>query len=134
MLRHGNPIERLKIYIGSVSRVDTNPSNILFVQAREQTHHWIRGYSLTKGCPNESYTNGSKQAIPPCTIVLLLPCQDTYHAPRGLVETDTTRTLNKPFIQVLSAKAQRNNYNIFPNFEDRIPWKWDFVRRRFDHL
>ena len=125
---------RLNIFVSFEFEEDNNLKNSFYVQAREQTQHQVRNCSLNKEYPDEAWKNRARQAIQACDVVFVLVGQDTHNAPGVLVETDMARSMNKPTIQVLSEKARRNNYKGIPHLEDRIPWKWDVINRRLDHL
>ena len=125
---------RLNIFVSFEFEKDNNLKNSFYVQAREQTQHRVRNCSLNKEYPDEAWKNQARQAIQACDVVFVLVGQDTHNAPGVLVETDMARSMEKPTIQVLSEKARRNNYKGIPHLEDRIPWKWDVINRRLDHL
>ena len=125
---------RLNIFVSFEFEKDNNLKNSFYVQARERTQHRIRNCSLDREYPDETWKSRARQAIQACDVVFVLVGQNTHNAPGVLVETDMARSMNKPTIQVLSENARRNNYKGIPHLEDRIPWKWDVINRRLDHL
>ena len=124
----------LRIFVSFEFDKDNDLKNSFFRQAREQTQHRVRNCSLNQAYPDEAWKNKARQAIRECDVVLVLVGQDTHNAPGVLVETDMARSMKKPTIQVLSAKARRNNYKGAPHIEDRMPWKWDVINRRLNEL
>ncbi len=124
----------LRIFVSFEFDQDNNLKNSFFRQAREQSQHRVRNCSLNQAYPDEAWKNKARQAIRECDIVLVLVGQNTHNAPGVLVETDMARSMNKPTIQVLSAKARRSNYQGVPRLEDRIPWKWDAINQRLNEF
>ena len=124
----------LRIFISFEFDKDNNLKDSFFRQAREQSQHRVRNCSLNQAYPDEAWKNKARQAIRECDVVLVLVGQNTHNASGVLVETDMARSMQKPTIQVLSAKARRNNYEGVPHLEDRIPWKWNAVNRRLNGL
>ena len=124
----------LRIFISFEFDKDNNLKDSFFRQAREQSQHRVRNCSLNQAYPDEAWKNKARQAIRECDVVLVLVGQNTHNASGVLVETDMARSMQKPTIQVLSAKARRNNYEGVPHLEDRIQWKWNAVNRRLNGL
>ena len=125
---------RLNIFASFEFDKDHNLKNSFLEQARTQTHHRIKNCSLNEAYPDDKWKRKARQAVGECDVVFVLVGQDTHNAPGVLVETDMARSLKKPTIQVLSAKARSNNYTGLRHLKDRIPWKWQVINRRLDEL
>ena len=110
----------LRIFVSFEFDQDNNLKNSFFRQAREQSRHRVRNCSLNQAYPDEAWKNKAREAIRECDIVLVLVGQNTHNAPGVLVETDMARSMNKPTIQVLSAKARRSNNQGVPHLEGAV--------------
>ena len=124
----------LNIFVSFEFEKDNSLKSSFYEQAKDHTQYRILNCSLNQEYPDETWKKKAREAIKECDVVLVLVGQDTHNAPGVLVETDMARSLGKPTIQILSEKARRNNYRGVRSIKDRIPWKWDNIKKRLDEL
>ena len=121
----------LNIFVSFEFDKDKDLQNNFYRQAKQETNHRIRDYSLHESYPDETWKRKARNAIGRCDVVVVLIGQDTHNAPGVIVETDIARSLNKRIIQV---RPQGRKYNGQTRLKDPIPWRWSRINAELDRI
>ena len=121
----------LNIFVSFEFDKDKTLQNNFYQQAKEETNHRIRDCSLHESYPDEAWKSKARDAIRQCDVVVVLIGQDTHNAPGVIVETDMSRSLNKPIIQV---RPQGRPYRGLTRLGELIPWKWKVINAKLDAI
>ena len=88
----------LNVFVSFEFDKDDDLKNNFYKQAKKETNHRIKNFSLNEAYPDETWKNKARNAIRGCDVVLVLIGEDTHNAPGVIIETDMARSLNKPLI------------------------------------
>ena len=121
----------INIFVSFEFDRDNDLKNNFLEQARENTQHRVRNWSLDEASPDETWRNRAREAIRECDIVVVLIGQDTHNAQGVIVETDMAHSMNKPVIQV---RPQGRTYNGLTRLEEPIPWRWNRINAKLDEI
>ena len=121
----------LDIFVSFEFDKDEALKNNFYKQAKVNTAHRIRNFSLNEAYPDEEWKNKARNAIRECDVVLVLIGEDTHNAPGVIIETDMARSLNKPVIQI---RPQGRTYKGLTRLDEPIAWKWKTINARLDAL
>ena len=104
-----------------------------FAQAKHQSRHAIRNYSLDEKHPptDDSWKADAENKIAQCDIVIIVVGQDTHNAPGVKVEKEIAKRLGKCVFQI---QPQKQNYGGVDGAGEIIPWKWDQIDAKIDEL
>ena len=102
-----------------------------FKQAKGESPHAIRNYSLNKVHPPDNWEEKAENQIAQCNIVIIVIGQDTHNAPGVEVEKDIAKRLGKPILQI---QPQNQNYGGVSGAGKIIPWKWEKINEKIDGL
>ena len=130
-VKDSEDMSTLNIFVSFEFDKDKDLKNNFFSQAKKETQHRIRNFSLNESYPDEVWKNKARKAIRECDVVIILIGPDTHNAQGVIVETDMARSLNKPIIQV---KPKGRPYKGLTRLEDPITWKWKSINAKLDSL
>ena len=102
-----------------------------FAQAKEQSRHAIRDYSLDKVDPPDDWEEKAESQIAQCDVVIVVIGQDTHTATGVEVEVEIAKQLGKCVFQI---QPQQQNYGGVDGAGEMIPWKWDEIDAKIDEL
>ena len=121
----------LDIFVSFQFDRDNDLKNSFYEQAKEETQHRIRNFSLNEAYCDSLWKDKAREAIRQCDLVVVLIGQDTHNAPGVIVETDMARNLGKPIIQI---RPQRRPYQGLARLEDPIRWRWPTINAKLDEI
>ena len=102
-----------------------------FAQAKKESRHAIRDYSLDKVHPPADWTVEAEKRIAQCNLVITVVGQDTHSATGVEEERKIAKRLNKKRFQI---QPQNQNYGGLNGAGEIIPWKWDKIDAKIDEL
>ena len=102
-----------------------------FKQAKGESCHAIRNYSLDKVHPPDNWQEKAEANIRRSKIVIVVVGQDTHNAPGVDEEVKIAKRLGKPIFQI---QPQQQNYGGVDGAGEIIPWKWDKIDAKIDEL
>ena len=102
-----------------------------FAQAKGESPHAVRNYSLDKVHPPDNWEKKAENRIAQCNIVIIVVGQDTHNAPGVEVEKNIAKRLGKPILQI---QPQNQNYGGVSGAGEIIPWKWEKINKKIDEL
>ena len=102
-----------------------------FAQAKNESRHAIRDYSLDKVHPPDNWKEKAENQIAQCNIVIIVVGQDTHNAPGVEVEKNIAKRLDKPILQI---QPQNQNYGGVDGAGEIIPWEWDKIDAKINEL
>ena len=121
----------LKIFVSFEFDKDGDLKNSFFEQAKENTPHRVRNFSLNEAYPDGKWKEKAGSAIRECDLVIVLVGQDTHNSPGVRAEVDIARRLKKPVFQVI---PQKRPYTGLTYVSDQIRWKWTRINKKIDEL
>ena len=121
----------LNIFVSFEFDKDRDLKDNFYKQAKEQTPHRVQDHSLEEAYPDEEWKKRAKQAISQSDVVVVLIGEDTHNAPGVKVETDMTRSLEKPVIQI---RPQGRSYPGLTHLEEPIKWRWRSINAKLDEV
>ena len=121
----------LNIFVSFEFDRDNDLKNNFLEQARENTQHRVRNFSLNEAYPDETWRIRAREAIRECDVVVVLIGQDTHNAQGVVVETDMARSFGKPIIQV---RPQGRPYQGLTRLGDAITWRWSRINAVLDEI
>ena len=121
----------LNIFVSFEFDRDNDLKNNFLEQARENTQHRVRNFSLNEAYPDETWRIRAREAIRECDVVVVLIGQDTHNAQGVMVETDMARSFGKPIIQV---RPQGRPYQGLTRLGDPITWRWSRINAVLDEI
>ncbi|RKU22898.1 hypothetical protein C6503_03810 [Candidatus Poribacteria bacterium] len=102
-----------------------------FAQAKGESRHAIRDYSLNKVHPPDDWKEKAEAHIRRSKMVIVVVGQDTHNAPGVAEEKNIAKRLGKPIFQI---QPQKQNYGGLDGAGDIIPWEWDKIDAKIDEL
>ena len=102
-----------------------------FAQAKDESRHAIRNYSLDKVHPPADWEEEAEKRIAQCSIVIVVIGQDTHTATGVEEEVKIAKRLEKERFQI---QPQKQNYGGLDEAGEIIPWKWDNIDAKIDEL
>lgn len=102
-----------------------------FAQAKGESRHAIRNYSLDKVHPPADWKEEAEKRIDQCDIMITVVGQDTHSASGVKVESEIAKRLGKDRFQI---QPQKQDYGGLDEAGEIIPWKWDKIDAKIDEL
>ena len=102
-----------------------------FAQAKGESRHAIRNYSLDKVHPPADWRVEAEKQIDQCDIVITVVGQDTHTASGVEDERKIAKRLGKKRFQI---QPQNQNYGGLNGAGEIIPWKWDKIDAKINEL
>ena len=102
-----------------------------FAQAKNESRHAIRDYSLDKVHPPADWTVEAEKRIAQCQLVITVVGQDTHSSTGVAEEMKIAKRLKKKRFQI---QPQNQNYGGLNGAGEIIPWKWDKIDAKIDEL
>ena len=104
-----------------------------FAQAKDESDHAIRNYSLNETHPpkDDSWKVQAEDHIRRSKVVIVVVGQDTHNAPGVKEEVEIAERLDKPIFQI---QPQKQNYGGLDEAGEIIPWKWDKIDAKINEL
>ena len=102
-----------------------------FAQAKDESRHAIRNYSLGKVYPPDDWKEVAEKRIAQCNIVITVVGQNTHNASGVEEERKIAKRLGKERFQI---QPQKQNYGGLDEAGEIIPWKWDNIDAKIDEL
>ena len=102
-----------------------------FAQAKGESRHAIRDYSLDKVHPPDDWKEKAENQIDQCNIVIVVIGQDTHTATGVEEEVEIAKQLGKRIFQI---QPQKQNYGGVDGAGEIIPWKWDKIDAKINEL
>ena len=102
-----------------------------FAQAKKESDHTIRDYSLDKVHPPADWKVEAEKRIAQCDIVITVVGQDTHTSTGVEDEMKIAKRLNKKRFQI---QPQKQNYGGLNGAGEIIPWKWDKIDAKINEL
>ena len=102
-----------------------------FAQAKGESRHAIRNYSLEKVHPPVDWRVEAEKRIDQCDIVITVVGQDTHTASGVEDEKKIAERLGKRRFQI---QPQNQNCGGLNGAGDIIPWKWDRIDAKINEL
>lgn len=102
-----------------------------FAQAKNESRHAIRDYSLDKVHPPADWTEEAEKQIAQCDLVIIVIGQDTHSSTGVEEERKIAKRLNKKMFQI---QPQKQNYGGLNGAGEIIPWEWDKIDAKIDEL
>ena len=121
----------INIFVSFEFDRDNDLKNNFLEQARKNTQHRVRNWSLDEAYPDETWRNRAREAIRECDVVVVLIGEDTHNAQGVMVETDMARSFGKPIIQV---RPQGRPYQGLTRLGDPITWRWSRINAVLDEI
>lgn len=130
-VRRYNSMAKVGVFFSYEFTKDKQLYGSFFAQAKGESRHAIRNYSLEKVHPPADWEEEAEKRIDQCSIVIIVVGQDTHNAPGVEVEKNIARRLDKPILQI---QPQNQNYGGVSGAGEIIPWKWDEIDAKIDEL
>ena len=104
-----------------------------FAQAKDESRHAIRNYSLNETHPpkDDSWKVQAEAHIRRSKVGIVVVGQDTHNAPGVKEEVRIAKRLCKPIFQI---QPQKQDYGGVDGAGEIIPWKWDKIDAKIDEL
>ena len=102
-----------------------------FAQAKKESDHAIRNYSLEKVPPPADWRVEAEKRIAQCDIVITVVGQDTHSSTGVEEERKIAKRLGKRRFQI---QPQKQNYGGINGAGEIIPWKWDRIDAKINEL
>ena len=102
-----------------------------FAQAKKESRHAIRDYSLDKVHPPDDWKEKAENQIDQCNIVIVVVGQDTHTATGVEEEVEIAKQLGKRIFQI---QPQKQNYGGVDGAGEIIPWKWGKIDAKINEL
>ena len=102
-----------------------------FAQAKDESCHAIRDYSLDKVHPPADWKVEAEKRIDQCDIVITVVGQDTHTATGVEDEMKIAKRLGKRKFQI---QPQKQNYGGINGAGEIIPWRWDKIDAKINEL
>ena len=102
-----------------------------FAQAKSESPHAIRDYSLNKVHPPDNWQEKAEANIRRSKVVIVVMGQDTHNAPGVDEEVKIAKQLGKPILRI---QPQKQNYGGLDGVGEIIPWEWDKINDKIDEL
>ena len=121
----------LRIFVSFEFDRDSDLKNNFYAQAKDNTTHRVRNFSLNEAYPDAEWMAKAKSKIKECDVVTVLVGQDTHNAPGVRTEVKIARRLSKPIFQV---RPRERPYKGVPQLDEPITWKWKHINRKLDEI
>ena len=121
----------VRIFLSFEFDKDDHLRSDFYAQARENSSHRVKNYSLREDYPNEEWLDEARENIRQCDIVIVLVGQDTHNAPGVEKEVTVADELDKPIFQI---RTQGQNWGEVSGAGELIPWKWKKINKMIDTL
>ena len=102
-----------------------------FAQAKGESPHAIRDYSLNKVHPPDNWQEKAEVNIRRSKVVIVVVGQDTHNAPGVDEEVKIAKRLGKPILRI---QPQKQNYGGLDGVGEIIPWEWNKINDKIDEL
>ena len=102
-----------------------------FAQAKGESRHAIRNYSLDKVHPPADWKEEAEKRIDQCDLVITVVGQDTHTASGVVEEKKIAKRLKKKRFQI---QPQNQNYGGLNGAGEIIPWKWGKIDAKINEL
>ena len=102
-----------------------------FAQAKGESRHAIRNYSLDKVHPPADWKAEAEKRIGQCDLVITVVGQDTHSSTGVTEERKIAKRLRKKRFQI---QPQKQNYGGLNNAGEIVPWEWDKINAKIDEL
>ena len=110
---------------------DKELSGNFFAQAKGESRHAIRNYSLDKVHPPADWRVEAEKRIAQCDLVITVVGQNTHSASGVEEERKIAKRLNKKRFQI---QPQKQNYGGLNGAGEIIPWDWDKIDAKINEL
>ena len=121
----------LRIFVSFEFDKDSDLKNNFYEQAKRETRHRVRNFSLNEAYPDAEWVEKARSKIEECDVVIVLVGEDTHNAPGVRTEVKIARRLGKPIFQV---RPRERPYKGVPQLDEPITWKWKRVNRKLDEI
>ena len=121
----------VRIFLSFEFDKDDHLRRDFYAQARENSSHRVKNYSLREDYPNEEWLDEARENIRQCDIVIVLVGQDTHNAPGVEKEVTVANQLGKPVFQI---RPQGKTWGKVRGAGELIPWKWEKINKMIDTL
>ena len=123
---------KVRVFLSFEFDKDEELHRNFYVQAKKESRHSIRDYSLNEAYrPDESWLKKAKAKICQCDIVIVLVGQDTHNAPGVEKEVTIANQLHKPIFQI---RPQGKTWGKVQGAGELIPWVWKKIDDMIDRL
>lgn len=102
-----------------------------FAQAKGESRHAIRNYSMNKVHPPDDWKVEAEKRIAQCSLVITVVGQDTHSASGVEEERNIAKRLGKKRFQI---QPRKQNYGGLNGAGEIIPWKWDRIDAKINGL
>ena len=102
-----------------------------FAQAKNESRHAIRDYSLDKVHPPADWKAEAEKRIDRCDLVITVVGKDTHSSTGVEDERKIAKRLKKKRFQI---QPQNQNYGGVNGAGEIIPWEWDKIDAKIDEL
>ena len=102
-----------------------------FAQAKNESRHAIRNYSLDKVHPPADWRVEAEKRIAQCNLVITVVGQNTHSASGVEEEKKIAKRLGKKRFQI---QPQKQNYGGLNGAGEIIPWEWDKIDAKINEL
>ncbi len=121
----------LRIFVSFEFDKDKDIKDSFYAQAKGNTTHRVRNFSLKEAYPDAEWVEKARSAIEECDVVVVLVGQNTHNAPGVRTEVKLARRLDKPIFQV---RPQGRPYNGVPHLDEPTIWKWKRINKKLDEV
>ena len=121
----------LRIFVSFEFGKDNDLKSSFFGQAKVNTPHRVRNFSLKEAYPDHKWVEEARSAIKECDVVIVLIGKDTHNAPGVKTEVGIARSMNKPIFQV---RLQKWAYAGVRGLEEPSPWEWKGINEKLDEI
>ena len=121
----------LRIFVSFEFDKDNDLKNNFYEQAKRETPHRVRNFSLNEAYPDAEWVGKARSKIEECDVVIVLVGPDTHNAPGVRTEVKIARRLGKPIFQV---RPRKRPYQGVPHLDEPIPWNWKRINEQLDAI
>ena len=102
-----------------------------FAQAKGESRHAIRNYSLDKVHPPVDWKEEAEKRIDQCDLVITVVGQDTHSSTGVEEERKIAKRLGKRRFKI---QPQKQDYGGVNGAGEIVPWEWDKIDAKIDEL
>ena len=121
----------LRIFVSFEFDKDSELKENFYGQAKRETRHRVRNFSLNEAYPDAEWVGKARSAIKECDVVVVLVGEDTHNAPGVRTEVKIARGMDKPVFQI---RPQGRPHNGVLYLDEPITWKWKQINRKLDEI
>ena len=121
----------LRIFVSFEFDKDNDLKNNFYEQAKRETPHRVRNFSLNEAYPGAEWVGKARSKIEECDVVIVLVGPDTHNAPGVETEVRLARGMGKPIFQV---RPRKRPYKGVPSLPDPIKWRWKCINEKLDAI